>query len=92
MSGNRELIEKRLAHYKAEREAWLVKQKSYKWTAKEKEDGSPTYGYYQEQENIFTVKIMELEWVLNLFPADSTPSFNPPNKDGIYKRNASFDM
>lgn len=29
---------------------------------------------------------------LNFFPTDSTPQFNPPNKDGQYKRNECFDM
>lgn len=30
------------------------------------------------------------DYFLNLFPAQSP--FNPPNKNGIYKRNETFDM
>lgn len=33
------------------------------------------------------------DYFLNLFPAQSKQSpFNPPNKNGIYKRNETFDM
>ena len=90
----KEKIEQRLAGYKEERQAWRDKQNRYYWTAKEKEEGSTTYGYYQEQEVMYTNKIVELEWVLELFfnSFSAKPQFNAPNKDGVYKRNDSFDM
>jgi len=93
----KEKIEQRLAGYKEEKEAWVTKQKQYRWTTKEKEEGSTAYGYYQEQEVMYNNKIVELEWVLELFvysfsAKSEQPRFNAPNKDGVYKRNDSFDM
>lgn len=32
------------------------------------------------------------DYFLDLFPENKPPQFNPPNKDGVYKRNNSFDM
>jgi len=73
----KEKIEQRLAGYKEEKEAWIGKQKQYCWTAKEKEEGSTTYGYYQEQEVIYTNKIVELEWVLELFSNSFSAEIKP---------------
>lgn len=67
----KEKIEQRLAGHKEEKEAWIIKQKQYRWTDKEKEEGSTTYGYYQEQEVYYNNKITELEWVLSLFLAEN---------------------
>jgi len=75
----KEKIEQRLAGYKEEKEAWITKQKQHHWTAKEREDGSTAYRYYQDQEVIYTNKIMELEWVLELF-SNSFSAENKPTK------------
>ena len=61
-----ELILQRIENYKNHRQKWIDKQKCYGWTKKEKEEGSTLYGSYQEKEQIFTYKILELEWVLGI--------------------------
>ena len=62
-----EKITERIENYKRLRQEWVDKQSNYQWTMKERESGSTTYGFYQERELIFTVKILELEWVLSIF-------------------------
>jgi hypothetical protein len=59
-------ILQRLENYKNNRQEWIDKQKNHQWSMKERDLGSETYGFYQEREQIFTVKILELEWVLSL--------------------------
>jgi hypothetical protein len=64
-------ILERLENYKKHRQEWIDKQKSYKWSKKEMEEGSELYGSYQEKEQLFTYKILELEWVLSILETES---------------------
>ena len=57
-------ILKRKKFYEAQRQKWIDKQKSYRWSDQEKRNGSETYGNYQEKENLFNALISELDWVL----------------------------
>jgi len=59
-------ILRRLEMYKSSRQILIDKQTNYRWSKKELEVGSSSYGIYQEQELHFTIRIRELEWVLNL--------------------------
>ena len=60
----------RLENYKNHRQIWLDKQTNHQWTKKEREDGSELYGSYQDREMLFTNKILELEWVLQIMEAE----------------------
>ena len=62
-----EKIVERIENYKKHRQEWVDKQNNYQWTMKERDLGSESYGMYQEKEQIFTIKILELEWVLGIF-------------------------
>jgi hypothetical protein len=53
----KDLIEKRLQNYKVHRQEWLDKQNNYKWNKEERDSGSESYGFYQERELQFTIKI-----------------------------------
>ena len=59
-------ITERIENYKKDRQEWVDKQSNYQWTIEERESGSTTYGFYQERELMFIVKILELEWVLSI--------------------------
>ena len=64
-------ILQRLENYKKHRQEWIDKQKTHQWTMKERDIGSELYGSYQEKEQLFTIKILELEWVLGLLETES---------------------
>lgn len=58
-------IQNKINELKVEKEDWLMKQKNYKFTEKEKIEGSFLYGRYQDGETNCDDKIKLLEWVLN---------------------------
>ena len=64
-------ILQRLENYKKHRQEWIDKQKKHQWTMKERDMGSELYGSYQEKEQLFTIKILELEWVLGILETES---------------------
>jgi len=57
--------------YETQRQKWIDKQKSYRWSEKEKINGSETYGIYQEKESLYNALISELEWILVLMKNES---------------------
>ena len=61
-----DLILLRLENYKKNRQEWIDKQNSHEWTIKERDVGSEIYGFYQQKEALFTHKILELEWVMEI--------------------------
>jgi hypothetical protein len=61
----KEILERK-KFYETQRQKWIDKQKSYKWTEQEKRNDSETYGNYQEKEHLFNALISELDWVLVL--------------------------
>lgn len=71
MEKQTKIIEK-IEMYKNQRQKWIDKQINYRWTDEEKRNGSQTYGYYQEKEQLFTALISELEWVLVIFKKESS--------------------
>ena len=64
-------ILERKKFYETQRQKWIDKQKSYRWSEKEKINGSETYGNYQEKESLYSALISELEWVLVLMKNNS---------------------
>lgn len=64
------IIEK-IEFYKKQKQKWIDKQKTYRWTDEENINGSQTYGNYQEKEQLFNALISELEWILVLLKNES---------------------
>jgi len=60
----KEGINSRIDYYKKEREVVRKCQKSYNWTREERANGSERYGKLQEKEDIFNIRIFELEYAL----------------------------
>ena len=60
----KEGINSRIDYYKKEREVIRRQQQSYKWTREERENGSKIYGRLQEKEEVFNIRIFELEYAL----------------------------
>ena len=57
-------INSRIDYYKKEREVIRRQQKSYNWTREERVNGSKIYGRLQEKEELFNIRIFELEYAL----------------------------
>jgi hypothetical protein len=49
---------------KKEREVIIKQQNSYNWTRKERANESERYGKLQEKEEVFNIRIFELEYAL----------------------------
>jgi hypothetical protein len=60
-----EILERK-KFYETQRQKWIDKQKSYRWSEQEKRNGSEIYGNYQEKESLYSGLISELDWVLVL--------------------------
>jgi len=59
-----DVINRKIDFYKQEREVLRKQQKSYNWTREERVNGSERYGRLQEKEDVFSIKIFELEFAL----------------------------
>ena len=52
------------SYYEKEREVIRRQQKSYTWTREQRVSGSEAYGRLQRKEDVFNIKIFELEYAL----------------------------